>query len=171
MEDYYSLKEMLNTTDASVSVVNHNVKKYSHIVLINSEWNAKILIPIKIYKNVSISNNCVYIKTKKKIFVKGLNIKVDEFEVDLSDEKSDILGFLRLDSVFKKFSKYELNCSDRLIYKVIFSPQLANWLLKRGYKIVELKQRKGTNDTLFVFVIEEGFFKSVEEFKRNTINE
>ena len=171
MEEYYSLKEMLNTTDASVPVVNNNIKKYSHIVLINSERNAKILIPIKIYKNVSISNNCMYIKTKKKILVKGLNIEVDEFEVDLSDEKSDILGFLRLDTVFKKFSKCEFNYSDRLIYKVIFSPHLANWLLKHGYKIVELKQRKVTNDTLFVFVIEEGLFKSVEGFKRNTINE
>ena len=79
MKEYYSLKEMLNTTDASTSVVNHNIKKNSNIVLINSEWNAKILIPIKIYKNVSISDNCVYIKTKKKIFVKGLNIKVNEF--------------------------------------------------------------------------------------------
>ena len=36
--------------------------------------------------------------------------------------------------------------------KVIFSPQLAQYLLHCGYTIVDLKRKKGTdNETVFVF--------------------
>lgn len=41
--------------------------------------------------------------------------------------------------------------------KVIFSPQLAQYLLHCGYIIVDLKRKKGTdNETVFVFKYEAG---------------
>ena len=49
--------------------------------------------------------------------------------------------------------------------KVIFSPQLANYLLKRGYKIIKLKPKHNTPDqTVYVFEIAPGFFETVNEW-------
>lgn len=42
--------------------------------------------------------------------------------------------------------------------KLIFSPQLAQWLLHSGYTIVELKRKRDSErETVFVFEVKEGF--------------
>ena len=42
--------------------------------------------------------------------------------------------------------------------KLIFSPQLAQWLLHNGYHIVELKPKRDyENETVFVFEVTPGF--------------
>lgn len=42
--------------------------------------------------------------------------------------------------------------------KVIFSPQLAQWLLHKNYSIVDIKpKREYPNETVFVFKVDEGF--------------
>lgn len=49
--------------------------------------------------------------------------------------------------------------------KVIFSPQLAQYLLHKGYIIVDLKRKHNTyNNTVFVFKVEEGFFDCIREW-------
>jgi predicted CoA-binding protein len=49
--------------------------------------------------------------------------------------------------------------------KLIFSPQLANFLLSRGYTIIKLKPKKGNeNETVFVFRLEEDLLESIEEW-------
>lgn len=41
--------------------------------------------------------------------------------------------------------------------RVIYSPQLAQYLLHCGYNIVDLKRKKGTvNETVFVFKYDKG---------------
>lgn len=46
--------------------------------------------------------------------------------------------------------------------KLIFSPQLAQYLLHNGYTIVELKRKRGNErETVFVFEVEEGFDECV----------
>lgn len=41
--------------------------------------------------------------------------------------------------------------------RVIYSPQLAQYLLHCGYHIVDLKRKKGTtNETVFVFKYDKG---------------
>lgn len=52
--------------------------------------------------------------------------------------------------------------------KLIFSPQLAKYLLKRGYKICDIKaKRDAENEVVFVFTVEEGFYDVIDEFKRS----
>lgn len=47
--------------------------------------------------------------------------------------------------------------------KVIFSPQLAQWLLQNGYKIVDLKPKRGfEKETVFVFEKGPGFNACIE---------
>ena len=56
-------------------------------------------------------------------------------------------------------------------YKLIFSPQLAVFLLHCGYSIVDLKpKRENPDETIYVFVIDEGFYETIDEWKRNKDN-
>ena len=49
--------------------------------------------------------------------------------------------------------------------KIIFSPQLANHLLKRGYEIIKLKPKHDAeNETVFVFKLEDGLTDAIEEW-------
>lgn len=49
--------------------------------------------------------------------------------------------------------------------KIIFSPQLANFLLSRGYTIIKLKPKHGYPDeTVYVFRLEDGLLDSIEDW-------
>ena len=49
--------------------------------------------------------------------------------------------------------------------KIIFSPQLANFLLQRGYTIIKLKPKKtNTDESVFVFKLEDGLLESIEDW-------
>jgi hypothetical protein len=55
--------------------------------------------------------------------------------------------------------------------KIIFSPQLANFLLLRGYTIIKLKPKRGTeNESVFVFQLDEDLFDAIESWKAQTGN-
>lgn len=50
--------------------------------------------------------------------------------------------------------------------KLIFSPQLANFLLKKGYQIIKLKPKRNCpNESVFVFEIDEYFPYAIDEWK------
>lgn len=47
--------------------------------------------------------------------------------------------------------------------KVIFSPQLAQWLLHNDYRIVDLKPKRDfKNETVFVFEVTPGFYACMQ---------
>jgi hypothetical protein len=47
--------------------------------------------------------------------------------------------------------------------KVIFSPQLANFLLVNGFTIIKLKPKHDNpNETVFVFRLENGLYECIE---------
>ena len=49
--------------------------------------------------------------------------------------------------------------------KIIFSPQLANYLLACGFSIIKLKpKRDKENETIFVFRLEDGLYDSIENW-------
>ena len=48
--------------------------------------------------------------------------------------------------------------------KIIFSPQLANYLLQCGFEIIKLKPKHGNpNETVFVFRLVDGLYDSIED--------
>lgn len=50
--------------------------------------------------------------------------------------------------------------------KLIFSPHLANFLLSKGFNIIKLKPKRGTeNESVFVFHLGDGFYDAVNEWK------
>jgi hypothetical protein len=55
--------------------------------------------------------------------------------------------------------------------KVIFSPQLANFLLSRGYTIIKLKPKHGAPDeSVFVFQLDDGLLESIEDWMEEAEN-
>lgn len=53
--------------------------------------------------------------------------------------------------------------------KIIFSPQLANFLLARGYSIIKLKPKhENPNETVYVFKLEDGLLPSIEDWMANS---
>jgi hypothetical protein len=49
--------------------------------------------------------------------------------------------------------------------KVIFSPQLANFLLVKGFTIIKLKPKHDNpTETVFVFRLEDGLYDAIEEW-------
>jgi hypothetical protein len=51
--------------------------------------------------------------------------------------------------------------------KIIFSPQLANYLLSRGHTIIKLKPKKGNeNESVFVFRLEDTLLEGIEDWVR-----
>jgi predicted CoA-binding protein len=55
--------------------------------------------------------------------------------------------------------------------KVIFSPQLANFLLKKGYTIIKLKPKHNTeNETVYVFRLDDGLLQAIEEWMANPVS-
>ena len=52
--------------------------------------------------------------------------------------------------------------------KIIFSPQLSNYLLSQGFEIIKLKPKKSNpNETVFVFRLDEGFEDAIESWMNN----
>lgn len=50
--------------------------------------------------------------------------------------------------------------------KLIFSPQLANYLLSRGHTIIKLKPKHDAeNETVFVFQLDDDLFDAIDEWK------
>jgi predicted CoA-binding protein len=49
--------------------------------------------------------------------------------------------------------------------KVIFSPQLANYLLSKGFNIIKLKPKhENINETVFVFRLDDGLYDCIESW-------
>jgi predicted CoA-binding protein len=49
--------------------------------------------------------------------------------------------------------------------KVIFSPQLANYLLSKGFTIIKLKPKHDNpSETVFVFKLDDGLYDMIEEW-------
>ena len=49
--------------------------------------------------------------------------------------------------------------------KIIFSPQLANYLLHHGFEIIKLKPKHGSpSETVFVFRLDDGLYDAIEDW-------
>jgi hypothetical protein len=52
--------------------------------------------------------------------------------------------------------------------KIIFSPQLANFLLSRGYTNIKLKPKHDVpNESVYVFRLENGLLEAIEDWMKH----
>ena len=64
----------------------------------------------------------------------------------------------------------ELNTAHYISSKLIFSPQLANYLLDHGFTIIHLKKHEVSGETIFVFQVEKGFYETIYNYRQNYID-
>lgn len=173
MKDGYSLHRFLAETNATIDVIDYVIHtKYSHLLLINYERNAYVLVNVDNYKSIELKDNIFYLTTVKPIIINGRS-PIQVFELDIFNN-DDIIGFIKNSSI-EKYCKdnfiNELNTSHHLNSKLIFSPQLANYLLDRGFIIIHLKKHEVTGDTIFVFQVDGGFYDAIYDYRQiNNIN-
>lgn len=168
-QDDSSLKEMLKTSDLKVSdkLINYLARtKHNYLLIKNAEYKATVIIPTKNLKEISVEGDQAYLRTINKIFIHGLNKSVDQFEVNLKNPDDDIIGFRTYDCLKRFLGDIPFNCGENIHEKIIFSPQLTNFLLKSGYKIVEIKQKYNNPEaSVFVFRVGAGFYQKIKEFQ------
>ena len=173
MKDGYSLHRFLAETNATIDVVDYVIRtKYSYLLLINHERDAYVLVDIDNYKSIELKDNIFYLTTIKPVMINGHN-PIQIFELDILNN-DDIIGFIKNSSI-EKYCKdnliTELNTAHYISSKLIFSPQLANYLLDRGFTIIHLKKHEITGDTIFVFQIDSGFYDAIYDYRQiNNIN-
>ena len=50
--------------------------------------------------------------------------------------------------------------------KIVFSPQVAHYLLRRGFPIINIKPDKNNRDkTIFIFKKDEALFDAIEDYR------
>ena len=172
MKDGYSLHQFLAETNATIDVIDYIIQtKYSYLLLINHERNAYVVINTDNYKSMELQDNIFYLTTIKPIMINGHN-PIQIFELDIFNN-DDIIGFIKNSSI-EKYCKdnliTELNTAHYISSKLIFSPQLANYLLDRGFTITHLKKHEVSGETIFVFQVEKGFYETIYNYRQNYID-
>jgi len=49
-------------------------------------------------------------------------------------------------------------------FKLVFSPQLAKYLINMGHVVVDLKKKKEDNGTIFVFRKSDSLFRDIKDW-------
>lgn len=175
---YFSMKDMLYSTSPELPLSSfiHNIKtKHKYLLVINGERQAKVLINTNNFDHCYTHSDTpyvFYIKVKNPIEING-NIKIDTFEVDLDSKTDDVLGFLSASDLYfycKTNNIEVINTSKVLSTKLIFSPQLANYLIERRFKSIGVKPHQNNPDRgVFVFLVEPGFYEAIAEYREKKV--
>lgn len=161
----YSLKNFIKESKPSLAVIDYVIRTNHHyLLLINHERNAKILISIDNYSGLTLSNGIYYVHSKKPILINN-KFPIDTFEIDIQDG-DNILGFHTTEEALNYCDQNQINTSKILTSKLIFSPQLANFLLEKGFKVIHLKPHNVTKQTVYVFTVEKGFYEAIQEYRK-----
>lgn len=166
----YSFTKILNAVDPSDNTIDFLIRTHHKYLMVkNAEYKNAIVIPVDNYGGFSRMNSILYVELKKPVNVPGITTPVSIFEVDISDPETDIFAFTDYDSLNRYLKSHNLSCkldASDVSTKIVFSLSLARMLLRRGYKIVDIKPRKGGtgSEWLPVFEVKEGFFETIAEY-------
>ena len=128
--------------------------------------HAVLLIPISEYIGLSYDQNLNRVTVSYKS-----QEKVETFTVDFNEENSDIVGFSDMDSACDYLYDNETLIINPIKfsgdeYKLIFSPQLAKYLIRHKHIVWDIKENKNKpNEIVFVFKVNETFYKDLDDFK------
>ena len=160
----HSLTKFVKETQPSPNIIDYIIRtKHKFLLIINHERNAKVLLDISNYAGISEDNGIYYIHSKKPILINN-QYPIDTFEVDIYGD-DDLIGFTSAEDAIQYCDHHTINTSKILTSKLIFSPQLANFLLDKGFKIIHLKPHNVNGQSVYVFAVEEGFNQAIMEFR------
>ena len=169
----YSFTKILNAVDPSDDTIDFLIRTHHKYLMVkNAEYkNVVAVIPVDNYDGFSREDFILYVELKKPVNIPGIITPVSRFEVDISDPATDIFAFTDYDSLSRYLKDHNLSCdldASDISTKVVFSLALARMLLGRGYKIVDIKPRKGGKESewLPVFEVKPGFFETIAEYNK-----
>lgn len=117
---YYSMANFVNEAYPSPAVLDYVIRtKYTCLIIINHERNAKVLLLTKNYSGIHEENGVYYISSKKPITINNL-YPINVFEVDIA-EGDDVLGFLSTEEANKYCEHEKINTSICLTSKLILA--------------------------------------------------
>lgn len=160
MDKFHSLHAWCETTGVYEPKSIDYIIKTKHAYLLIISNGKKILIDArKQYDSIIPDENGNY------VIVVNINDMFFYNTID-SERGDDVLGF-------NDYRVAISNCDDSTTIacnqphsKLIFSPQLANYLLDAGFKIIHLKENVNTKETIFVFQVEQGFGDVLSQYKK-----
>lgn len=171
---YFSMKRMLHSTSPELptEAFIHNIHtKHKYSLIINHERQSKVLVYTSNFDTCYTFEDAphvFYIKVKQPIEINN-KIKIDTFEVDL-DGEDDVLGFLSASDLYfycKMNNIKVINTSAILPSKLIFSSQLANYLISKGFKMIGVKPHQADSSrSIFVFLVEDGFYAAISDYRQ-----
>ena len=153
---FFSLNEFISSAHPTDDVVDFTITTKHHYLFIKTIDN-EYLIKTEQYKKGSFMNTGVAytlhaIVNNKEYAVSGI---------------IEILGF-RDFNIALRFCTARTDClCSKPENKLIFSPQLARYLLRHDFRIVDLKEKNDdSGDVVFVFLVEEGFYECIDSWKK-----
>lgn len=171
---WFSLREFVKETHANAVIIDFLIRsRHKYLILHNYERCSWVLVRQENYAGLKEENGVYYVYTKKPVIINGKS-PIQVFEIDFNNDIDDIIGFPSIQDIQLYCSRNELrlNCAETLSYKLIFSPQLANYLLRRGFRVLELKpHREHTGEAIYVFAVEDGFYQAIDNFRKGNIND
>ena len=155
---FYYLSDFLTLAHPTNEVVDNTIQTKHNYLLIKKS-NIEYLVSVEQYIPESFSHNYETGKSFLKIRVDGKDYSVSDVE--------DIIGCKDFD-VALDFCSGKTDClCTKPDEKLIFSPQLAKYLLKNKFRIIDIKPRKGNpNEIIPIFIVEDGFYDCIEDWKK-----
>lgn len=160
-----SMREFLKC-EPSDAVLDYIAKTKHTVLSIIRDEHAILLIPVSEYIGLEYDStlNAVTVSYKN-------HEQIETITVDFNEENSDIIGFPDMNSAG------DYLCNDKTLivkpikysgneYKLIFSPQLAKYLIRHKHIVWDIKENKNNpNEIVFVFKVDETFYKDVDDFR------
>ena len=160
-----SMREFLKC-EPSDAVLDYIAKTKHTVLSIIRDEHAILLIPVSEYIGSEYDStlNAVTVSYKN-------HEQIETITVDFNEENSDIIGFSDMNSAG------DYLCNDKTLivkpieysgneYKLIFSPQLAKYLIRHKHIVWDIKENKNNpNEIVFVFKVDETFYKDVDDFR------
>ena len=165
LNDLSSMREFLKCKPSAV-VLNYVAKTKHKVLSIIRDKHAILLIPISEYMGLMYDSklNVVTVSYKSRE-------QIENVTVDFNEENSDIVGFSDMDSACDYLYDNETLIINPIQfsgdeYKLIFSPQLAKYLIRHKHIVWDIKENKNKPDEIvFVFKVDGTFYEDIENFK------
>lgn len=179
LNKYNLMSDFVKQTNPTVEILDYIIRNnFNYFLIYNKERDAYVLFERKDYKGITKKDNIYYIYSNSPMAVvqvdKITNIwtetYISTFEIDIYN-KDEVIGFRDMDEAIKYCGRNSINtCKNKLVTKLIFSPQLANFLLDSGYKLIHIKKHNITNSTVYVFTVEENFYQEIGNYRKQYEN-
>lgn len=179
LNKYNLMSDFVKQTNPTVEILDYIIRNnFNYFLIYNKERDAYVLFERKDYKGITKKDNIYYIYSNFPMAVVQVNkianvwteTYISTFEIDIYN-KDEVIGFRDMDEAIKYCGRNSINtCKNKLVIKLIFSPQLANFLLDRGYKLIHIKKHNVTNSTVYVFTVEENFYQEIGNYRKQYDN-